>query len=98
MSDATTTQQQYREQFTAAGQATQEAFQAANEVALATAEWTLRTTEQGLRFNQDLRTQNDRIAQDAFATYRRWYEDGLRNWQGYVQSVTGIMNRSLDRR
>lgn len=98
MSNATMPQQQFREQFTAASQTSQATFQTANEVALATAEWTLRTTEQSLRLGLDLRAQNDRIVQDAFATYRRWYEDGLRNWQGYVQNVNGIMNRSLARR
>ena len=96
MSDATNTQQQFRDQFTAASQTSQEALHALNDVSLAMAELTLRTAEQNIRIGQDLRAQNDRMVQDAFSTYRRWYEDGLRNWQGYVQSVSRIVNRSQD--
>jgi len=94
MADTKTTQQQVREQFKVAENTFQSAFRAWNDLAAATADINLDMAEKSLRYAQEARGQFDRIVQETLANYRKVQSDGLKAWQGYVQSVNEIVNRS----
>lgn len=50
--------------------------------------------DQGMRYNQELRAQAELNMQNSVNSYRRLYEEGLKNWQQYAQSVSSILTRA----
>jgi hypothetical protein len=94
MAETKTTQQQVREQFKVAENTFQSTFRAWNDLAAATAELNLDMAEKSLRYAQEARGQLDRIVQESLASYRKVQSDSLKAWQGYVQGVNEIVNRS----
>jgi hypothetical protein len=95
MADQKTTQQQAREQFKVAENAAQNMLRVWNEAFFATTEWTFDMFERSLRYNQELRSQSERTMNEALASYRGMYQDGLKTWQGYVQGINQIVERAL---
>jgi hypothetical protein len=94
MAETKTAQQQVREQFKVAENSFQSAFRAWNDITAATADANLDMAEKGLRYAQEARGQFDRIVQESLANYRRVQAESLKAWQGYVQNVNEIVNRS----
>jgi len=91
MAEQKTAQQQAREQFKVAENTFQNAANMWNDALSATTEWTFDAAERGLHYNQQFVGQAER----AMATYRGLYQDGLKAWQGYVQSINNIFSRTL---
>jgi len=83
-----------REQFKVAENNVHNMVRVWNEALLATTEWSFDVAERNLRYNQELRSQNERTLNEALAGYRSLYQDGLKTWQGYVQSITEIASRT----
>jgi len=94
MAETKTAQQQVREQFKVAENTFQSTFRAWNDVAAATADLNLDMYEKSLRYAQEARGQFDRVLQESLANYRRVQAENLKAWQGYVQGVNEIVNRS----
>jgi hypothetical protein len=94
MAEQKTAQQQVREQFKVAENNIQNIVRVWNEALFATTEWSFDLAERSLRYNQELRSQNERTFNEALANYRSLYQDGLKSWQGYVHSITEIASRT----
>ena len=94
MAETKTTQQQVREQFKVAENTFQSAYRAWNDIAAATVDANLDMAEKSLSYAQEARGQFERIMQESLANYRRVQAESLKAWQGYVQSVNEIVNRS----
>ncbi len=95
MADKQNTTEQVRAQFQMGEQMTQKVIQAATDLTVTTATYGLEAMEQGMRYTADARGQSERVAHEAFQSYRRLYEDGVRAWQGYLQGVAEIMTRKI---
>jgi hypothetical protein len=95
MAEQKTTQQQVREQFKVAENGFQNALRVWNDMISTTTEWTFDLAERGLRYNQELLGQNERALNETLVTYRGLYRDGMKTYQGYVQSFNDLMTRSL---
>jgi len=95
MAEQKTAQQQAREQFKVAENNVQNMLRVWNEAFFTTTEWTFDVTERSLRYNQELRSQTERTLNEALASYRGLYQDGLKTWQGYVQGINEIVSRTL---
>lgn len=95
MAEQKTAQQQAREQFKVAENNVQNTLRVWNEAFFATTEWTFDVAERSLRYNQELRGQSERTLNEALASYRGLYQDGLKTWQGYVQGINEIVSRTL---
>ena len=93
MSDLKAAQQQFREQYKAAENVTQNAFNASLDLTVTTAEWAFNAAEQNLRSAFELRGQADRVVQDALTAYRAAYLNGLHSWRDYVRNVNNIVSR-----
>ena len=91
MAEQKTAQQQTREQFKVAENTFQNAVNMWNDALSATTEWTLDAAERGLHYNRQIVGQ----AEQAMSTYRGLYQDGLKAWQGYVQTINNIFSRTL---
>ena len=94
MAETKTPQQQVREQYKVAENTVQNAARAWNDLAMATVELSLDMAEKNLRFAQESRGQFERVLQESLASYRRMQSESLKSWQGYVQGVNEIVNRS----
>lgn len=94
MAETKTPQQQVREQYKVAETTFQNAARAWNDLATATVELSLDMAEKNLRYAQEARGQFDRVLQESLASYRRVQSEGVKAWQGYVQGVSEIVNRS----
>ena len=94
MAEQKTAQQAAREQYKVAENAAENILRAWSDLAATTTELTFANVEKSIRYNQEVRAQADRLASEALANYRRIYEDGLKTWQGYVQGVSAILNRT----
>ena len=86
-------QQQAREQFKVAENNIQNMARVWNEALLGTTEWSFEVAERSLRYNHELLSQSERTLNEALATYRSLYQDGLKTWEGYVQSISQITSR-----
>jgi hypothetical protein len=95
MAEQKTAQQQAREQFKVAENTAQNMLRVWNEAFFATTEWAFDMFERNLRYNQELRSQNERAINEALASYRGLYQDGLKSWQGYIQGINEIAERAL---
>jgi hypothetical protein len=95
MAEQKTAQQQVREQYKVAESTAQNVFRAWSDVAAATTELTFETFQKNLNYAQELRSQADRAAVEALATYQRVYQESMKAWQGYIQGVNEIVNRSF---
>lgn len=95
MAEQKTAQQQAREQFKVAENNVQNMLRVWNEAFFTTTEWTFDVAERSLRYNQELRSQTERTLNEALASYRGLYQDGLKTWQGYVQGINEIVSRTL---
>jgi hypothetical protein len=95
MAEQKTAQQQAREQFKVAENNAQTMLRGWNEALFATTEWSFDMAERSLRYNQELRSQTERMFNEALASYRGLYHDGLKTWQGYVQGMNEIISRTL---
>jgi hypothetical protein len=93
MTDQKTVQEQLREQFKVAETTAQKLFDTWSDLSVTTTEWSMNALEQTLRYNAELRSQNERALQETVATYRNMYQTGLRTWQDYVHSINGIVSR-----
>jgi hypothetical protein len=89
------TTQQAREQFKVAENTAQNMLRVWNDMLFTTTDWTFDMAERSLRYNQELRSQSERTLNEALASYRGLYYDGLKTWQGYVQGINDIISRSL---
>lgn len=83
MSDQKTAQQAFREQYKAASSNAEQIARTWSDLATTTAEYTLANAEKSLSYSQE-----------ALASYRRIYQDGLNAWQSYLQNVGQLLNRS----
>lgn len=95
MSEQKTAQKQVREQFHAIENTAQNVLHAWNDLSIATTEMAFDATDRSLRYSQDVRAQSERAFHDALVIYRQMYQDGMKSWQGYLQGVSEIFNRSL---
>jgi hypothetical protein len=95
MAEQKTAQQQAREQFKVAENNVQNMLGVWNEALFATTEWSFDVAERSLRYNQELRSQTERTLNEALASYRGLYQDGLKTWQSYVQGINEIVSRTL---
>jgi hypothetical protein len=95
MPEQKTAQQQAREQFKVAENTAQNTLHVWNDMLFATTDWTFDMAERSMRYNQELRSQSERTLNEALASYRGLYYDGLKTWQGYVQGINDIISRSL---
>lgn len=95
MAEQKTAQQQVREQFKVVENTYQNAVNMWNDALSATTEWTFDAAERGLHYNQQITGQAERVMNETMATYRGLYLDGLKAWQGYVQSINNIFSRTL---
>jgi hypothetical protein len=91
MAEQKTAQQYVREQYKVVENQAESLLRAANDLAATTATCTFDAIEQSLRYNQELRAQLERPWQETVGIYRRMYQDGLKSWQTYVQSVNAIL-------
>ena len=94
MAEQKSAQQTVREQYKVAENIAENMLRAWSDLAATTADLTFGSFEKSLHYGQEARTQADRLANEALTNYRRMYEDGLKSWQGYVQGVSEILNRS----
>jgi hypothetical protein len=94
MAEQKSAQQTVREQYKAAETVADNMMRAWSDLAATTVELTFENFEKGLHYNQQARAQADRLVSEALANYQQMYEDGLKTWQGYVQGVREILNRS----
>ena len=94
MAEQKTAQQTVREQYQVAENAAENTLRAWSDLAATTTEFTFESFEKSLRYSQETRAQADRLTSEALANYRRMYQDGLKTWQGYVQAISAILNRS----
>ena len=94
MSDQKTAQQTFREQFKVASNNAETIARAWSDLATTTAEFTLTSAEKSLSYSQEARAQADRLTNEAMASYRRIYQDGVNAWQSYFQSIGRVLNRS----
>ena len=94
MAEQKTAQQTAREQYKVAENVAENMLRAWGDLAATTTEFTLENAEKSLHYSQEARAQADRLASEALANYRRIYQDGLKSWQGYLQSVGQVLNRS----
>ena len=95
MAEQKTAQQQAREQFKVAENNAQNMLRVWNEALFTTTEWTFDMAERSLRYNQELRGQSERTLNEALASYRALYQDGLKTWQGYLQGLNDIAARVM---
>ena len=95
MAEQKTAQQPAREQFKVAENNAQNMLRVWNEALFTTTEWTFDMAERSLRYNQELRSQTERTLNEALASYRGLYQDGLKTWQGYVQGLNEIVSQAL---
>jgi hypothetical protein len=93
MAEQKTAQQRAREQFKVAESSAQNMLHVWNETLFATTEWTFDMAERSLRYNQELRGQAERAFNEALASYRALYHDGVKTWQGYVDGLNDIASR-----
>ncbi len=93
---APTPTEQFREQYQAVENAFAHGSRAVNELTMATTEMTFDLFQKGFQYNQQFVQQFERGLQDTLATYRTLYQDGLKSWQGYVQSVNDIVTRNVE--
>lgn len=93
MAEQKTAQQFAREQYKVAENVAGNALRVWADMAATTTEYSFQALEQGLRYNQEASTQAEKIAQDALASYRRFYQDGMKTWQGYMQGVNELVAR-----
>lgn len=93
MADQKTAQQQTREQFRVAENAFQGALRTWNDMLVATTDMAFDSFNRNLHYSQEARTQTERVMQQALATYRSIYQDNLKHWQGYIQSLNDVMTR-----
>jgi cytoplasmic iron level regulating protein YaaA (DUF328/UPF0246 family) len=89
------TTQHAREQFKVAENTAQNMLRVWNDMLFTTTDWSFDMAERSLRYNQELRSQSERTLNEALASYRGLYYDGLKTWQGYVQGINDIISRSL---
>jgi hypothetical protein len=94
MAEQKTAQQQVREQFKVAETNAQNMLRLWDEAFFTTSEWTFDMFERGLRYNQELRGQSERVFNEALASYHSFYRDGFKAWQGYVQGLNEIVSRT----
>ena len=94
MAEQKTAQQTVREQYKVAENAAENTLRAWSDLAATTTEFGFESFEKSLRYSQEARAQADQLTSEALASYRRMYQDGLKTWQGYVQGVSAILNRS----
>jgi hypothetical protein len=95
MAEQKTTQQQAREQFKVAENNAQNMLRVWNEALFTSTEWTFDMAERSLRYNHELRGQSERTLNEALASYRALYQDGLKSWQGYLQGLNDIASRVM---
>jgi hypothetical protein len=95
MAEQKIAQQQAREQFKVAENAAHNMLRVWNDAFFTTTEWTFDMVERSLRYNQELRSQSERAMSEALASYRALYQDGLKTWQGYIQGINQIIERTL---
>jgi hypothetical protein len=95
MAEQKTAQQQAREQFKVAENNAQSMLRVWNEALFTTTELTFDMTERSLRYNQELRGQSERTLNEALASYRALYHDGLKTWQSYLQGLNDIASRVM---
>jgi hypothetical protein len=93
MTDQKTVQEQMREQYKVVETTAQKLFDTWSDLSVTTTEWGMNALEQTLRYNAELRSQNERALQETVATYRNMYQTGLRAWQDYVRNINGIVSR-----
>ncbi len=94
MAEQKNAQQTVREQYKVAENVAENMMRAWSDLAATTTELTFESFEKSLHYNQQARAQVDRLVSEALTNYHRMYEDGLKTWQGYVQGVREILNRS----
>jgi hypothetical protein len=95
MAEQKTAQQQVREQYKVAENMAENVVRAWSDLLATTSALTFEAAEKSLHYNQEVRAQVERTMQESLATYRRMYQDGIKTWQGYVQGVNEIFNRSI---
>lgn len=91
--DTNTAQQKVREQYKVAENTLQNMYRAWNDLALTTSEAAFDAFSKNVRYSQELYNQSERVARETFSIYRNLYQDGVRSWEGYVQSVNHIVTR-----
>jgi hypothetical protein len=95
MPEQKTAQQQAREQFKVAENTAQNALHAWNDMFFATTDLSFNLVERSLRYSQELLGQSERTFNEALASYRGLYQEGVKSWQGYVQGLNDIASRVL---
>ncbi|HNP70743.1 MAG TPA: hypothetical protein PLO33_14160 [Kouleothrix sp.] len=93
MAEQKTAQQFAQEQYKVVENAAGNAMRVWADLATTTTEYSFQAFEQGLRYNQELGAQAEKIAQEALANYRQFYQDGMKTWQGYMQGVNELVAR-----
>jgi hypothetical protein len=94
MAEQKTAQQTVREQYKVAENMAENMLRVWSDLAATTSELTFESFEKSVHYSQEARAQADRLATEALTNYRRMYQDGFKAWQGYVQGVSEILNRT----
>ncbi len=93
MAEQETAAQAVREQVQVAESMAESMIRVWSDLVATTTDVSFGTFERGLRYNQELRAQTDRVAQESVANYGKLYKDGLETWRGYVEGVSEIVAR-----
>ena len=83
MAEQKTAEQAVREQYKVVENAAENVFKAWGDLASTTTEYTFDALEKSFHYSEE-----------AMASYRKVYEDGLKTWKSYLQGVSDIFTRS----
>ena len=82
MAEQKTAQQAVREQFKVVENAAENVFKAWSDLAATTTEYTFDAVEKSFHYSEE-----------ALASYRKVYQDGMKSWKSYVEGVSDIFTR-----